>query len=212
MRGVRLAVLRQGLYRMQARALLGAIAEVTAGGGHPHVSIMIPLVSDRAELILVRDWIREEIASALEQYEIAHAPPIGTMIETPRAALSAAEIAREADFFSFGTNDLTQLIFGFSRDDLEVQMMGEYLAMGLLENNPFEVLDPGTVGPLIAAATRTARLAKPEISVGVCGEHGGDPASIVQLVAAGVDYVSCSPFRVPVARLAIAQALIHQDS
>jgi len=212
MRGVRLAVLRQGLYRMQARALLGAIAEVTAAGGHPHVSIMIPLVSDRAELILVRDWIREEINTALEQYEIAHSPAVGTMIETPRAALSAAEIAREADFFSFGTNDLTQLVFGFSRDDVEVQMMGQYLEMGLLENNPFEVLDPGTVGPLIAAATRAARLAKPEIPVGICGEHGGDPASIAQLVAAGVDYVSCSPFRVPVARLAVAQALIQQDS
>ena len=215
-RGVRLALLREGLYRMQARALMGAVADVIAAGGHPHAAIMVPLVADRRELATVRGWIVEEIEAAAEEFGLTEPDfhgglPVGTMIETPRAALLAGELAAEADFFSFGTNDLTQMVFGFSRDDVEARVMGHYLDADVLDANPFQHLDPGAVAPLVAAATRAGRMARPDLEVGVCGEHGGDPASIALLVAAGVDYVSCSPFRVPVARLAVAQALIARD-
>ena len=207
-RGIRLAVMREGLYRMQTRALLAAMADVRESGSHPHAAVMLPLVSTSAELELVRGWVLDEIAAAAP----LEPPTVGTMIETPRAALLAGEMARHADFFSFGTNDLTQMVFGFSRDDVEQRIMGEYLSRGLLPDNPFQKLDPGAVAPLVAAATRAGRLAHPDLEVGVCGEHGGDPTSIHLLVAAGIDYVSCSPFRVPVARLAVAQALISLDA
>src|SRR6185437_12443934 len=133
---------------------------------------------------------------------------IGTMIETPRAALRAGEIAEEADFFSFGTNDLTQMTFGFSRDDVEGRMMTAYLELGLLPRNPFEVVDFDGVGELVRLGTERGRATKPNLKVGVCGEHGGEPASIGLFYGAGLDYVSCSPFRVPVARLAAAQAVL----
>jgi pyruvate,orthophosphate dikinase len=133
---------------------------------------------------------------------------IGTMIETPRAALVAGEIAEEADFFSFGTNDLTQMTFGFSRDDVEGRMMGAYLELGLLPRNPFEVVDADGVGQLVRLGTERGRATRPSLKVGVCGEHGGDPESISLFYDAGLDYVSCSPFRVPVARLAAAQAVL----
>ncbi|HEX7459857.1 MAG TPA: putative PEP-binding protein, partial [Acidimicrobiales bacterium] len=133
---------------------------------------------------------------------------IGTMIETPRAALRAGEIAEEADFFSFGTNDLTQMTFGFSRDDVEGRMMSAYLEEGLLKRNPFEVVDPDGVGELVRLGTERGRATRPSLKVGVCGEHGGDPESIATFAAAGLDYVSCSPFRVPIARLAAAQAVL----
>ena len=196
---------------MQARAIAKAISDITREGGKPNVSIMIPLVVDRKELEIIRGWIEGAITEIMKAGNFSEAPRVGTMIETPRAALSASEIAKEADFFSFGTNDLTQMVFGFSRDDIEKEVMEQYLQMNVLENNPFEVLDSGTIAPLIAAATRAARISRPGIEVGVCGEHGGEPSSISLLVEAGVDYVSCSPFRVPVARLATAQALITQD-
>ena len=207
-RGIRLAVLREGLYRMQTRALLAAMADLRDTGSHPQAAVMLPLVATAAELELVRGWVLDEIDVAAPD----EPPPVGTMIETPRAALLAGEMAHHADFFSFGTNDLTQMVFGFSRDDVEQRIMGEYLSRGLLPDNPFERLDPGAVAPLVAAATKAGRLAHPGLEVGVCGEHGGDPASIHLLVAAGVDYVSCSPFRVPIARLAVAQALILLDA
>jgi pyruvate,orthophosphate dikinase len=130
------------------------------------------------------------------------------MIETPRAALRADEIAEVADFFSFGTNDLTQMTFGFSRDDVEGRMMDAYLELGLLPRNPFEVVDAGGVGELVQIGTDRGRATRPSLKVGVCGEHGGDPASIDLFYRAGLDYVSCSPFRVPVARLAAAQAVL----
>jgi pyruvate,orthophosphate dikinase len=135
---------------------------------------------------------------------------IGTMIETPRAALRAAEIAEVADFFSFGTNDLTQMTFGFSRDDVEGRMMDAYLELGLLPRNPFEVVDFDGVGELVRLGTERGRSTKPGLKVGVCGEHGGDPQSIALFYDAGLDYVSCSPFRVPVARLAAAQAVLAE--
>ena len=206
-RGIRLAVLREGLYRMQVRALLGAMDDATAAGSHAHAAIMVPLVSTAAELALVRGWVLDEI----EEWDPTEPPAVGTMIETPRAALLAADMAAHADFFSFGTNDLTQMVFGLSRDDVEQRMMGPYIERGLLPADPFAHLDPGAVAPLVAAATRAGRMARPDLEVGVCGEHGGDPESIRLLVEAGVDSVSCSPFRVPVARLAVAQALIASD-
>ena len=133
---------------------------------------------------------------------------IGTMIETPRAAVCADEIAEEADFFSFGTNDLTQMTFGFSRDDVEGRMMSAYLEEGLLKRNPFETIDQDGVGQLVFDAVERGRETKPDLKLGVCGEHGGDPESIDFFYRAGLDYVSCSPFRVPIARLAAAQAVI----
>ena len=133
---------------------------------------------------------------------------IGTMIETPRAALRADEIAEEADFFSFGTNDLTQMTFGFSRDDVESRMMPAYLELGLLKRNPFETIDQGGVGELVKLAAQRGRAARKDLKLGVCGEHGGDPESIRLFYEAGLDYVSCSPFRVPIARLAAAQAVL----
>jgi pyruvate,orthophosphate dikinase len=135
---------------------------------------------------------------------------IGTMIETPRAALCADEIAEVAEFFSFGTNDLTQMTFGFSRDDVESRMMPAYLAQGLLRRNPFETIDESGVGDLVNVAVERGRSTNPKLKLGVCGEHGGDPASIAFFQRVGLDYVSCSPFRVPVARLAAAQAIVGE--
>jgi pyruvate,orthophosphate dikinase len=137
---------------------------------------------------------------------------IGTMIETPRAALRAGDIAEEADFFSFGTNDLTQMTFGFSRDDVEGRMMSAYLEQGLLKRNPFEVVDPDGVGELVRIGVERGRATRPTLKIGVCGEHGGDPESIATFARAGLDYVSCSPFRVPIARLAAAQAVLAGDT
>jgi pyruvate,orthophosphate dikinase len=204
-RGVRLGVLKPGLYSMQVRALMEAAADRVAAGGRPVVEIMIPLTVARAELAEARRWVEEALAEAgASGLEVR----IGTMIETPRAALRAGEIAEVAEFFSFGTNDLTQLTFGFSRDDVEGRMMSAYLAKGLLPANPFETVDPAGVGELVRLACERGRASRPDLKLGVCGEHGGDPASIEVFAGAGVDYVSCSPFRVPVARLAAAQALL----
>jgi len=169
---------------------------------------MLPLVATASELALVRGWVLDEMTTSA----IGDALPVGTMVETPRAALRADDLAIHADFFSFGTNDLTQMVFGLSRDDAERDLMGKYRERGVLDANPFEHLDEGAVAPLVAAAIRAGRETRPGLEVGVCGEHGGDPRSIHLLVEAGVDYVSCSPFRVPVARLAVAQALIAQGA
>ena len=203
-RGVRLAILREQLYRMQTRALIGALLDVKGMGKKPNVDIMIPLVSEVRELNLVRSWIEEEIASIEDELR----PRIGTMIETPRASVTAEEVAKSADFFSFGTNDLTQLVFGFSRDDIESRVIGMYINEGILSANPFETLDFQGVGHVIKHAIDKGRKINPELEIGVCGEHGGDPESIQFFFDAGVDYVSCSPFRVPVARLAAAQAVL----
>ena len=204
-RGVRLAIVRDGLYRMQVRSLLLAIAERKAAGGTPIVGIMIPLVSDVAELEMVKAWIAEELA-AVDPDTLGEIM-VGTMIETPRAALTSAQIAPVAEFFSFGTNDLTQLTWGFSRDDVEARVISRYQDLGILDANPFESLDRIGVGALVTSAITNGRQANPDLEIGVCGEHGGDPSSIEFFVAAGVDYVSCSPYRVPVARLALAQAI-----
>ncbi|MGA2837232.1 MAG: pyruvate, phosphate dikinase [Acidimicrobiales bacterium] len=217
-RGVRLGVIKPGLYAMQVRALMEAALDRVDAGGHPVVEIMIPLTVSREELALARSWVEGAVSEA----KAAAAPSrkgskaakgslevlIGTMIETPRAALRAGDIAEEADFFSFGTNDLTQMTFGFSRDDVEGRMMSAYLEEGLLTRNPFEVVDADGVGELVRLGTERGRATRPSLKVGVCGEHGGDPESIATFAAAGLDYVSCSPFRVPIARLAAAQAVL----
>ncbi|HET6793936.1 MAG TPA: putative PEP-binding protein, partial [Acidimicrobiales bacterium] len=207
-RGVRLGVIKPGLYAMQVRALMEAAAERVAAGGRPVVEIMIPLTVTREELALARSWVEDAVRQATEGVAKPIEVLIGTMVETPRAAVRADEIAEEAQFFSFGTNDLTQMTFGFSRDDVEGRMMSAYLEHGLLPRNPFETIDQSGVGDLVRTAVERGRSTKPDIKLGVCGEHGGDPESITFFAEAGLDYVSCSPFRVPIARLAAAQAVL----
>jgi pyruvate,orthophosphate dikinase len=207
-RGVRLGVVKPGLYAMQVRALLDAATKLRAAGGNPIVEIMIPLTVTREEMALARSWVEKEIEDEYKGVRKRPEITIGTMIETPRAALRADEIAEVSDFFSFGTNDLTQMAFGFSRDDVESRMMPAYLEQGLLERNPFETIDRGGVGELVKIGAQRGRETKPKLKLGVCGEHGGDPESIALFYEAGLDYVSCSPFRVPIARLAAAQAIV----
>src|SRR2546423_15561049 len=173
-RGVRAGVIKPGLYAMQVRAPMEAAAERTKKGGKPVVEIMIPLTVTREELALARGWTEEAIAEATKGAKKRIKVLIGTMIETPRAAIRADEIAEEADFFSFGTNDLTQMTFGFSRDDVEGRMMATYLELGLLKRNPFETIDPGGVGELVKTGVTRGRATKPDLKLGVCGEHGGD--------------------------------------
>ncbi|MFM8867316.1 MAG: pyruvate, phosphate dikinase [Ilumatobacteraceae bacterium] len=218
-RGVRLAVLKPGLYAMQVRALLDAADIVAAEGCQPIVEVMIPLTINKDELALARSWVEEAI---VEHARSPKATPkqsskkgakrprvtIGTMIETPRAALVAGELAEVSDFFSFGTNDLTQMTYAFSRDDVESRMMPAYLEAGLLKRNPFETIDQVGVGELVREAVKRGRKTKRSLKLGVCGEHGGDPESIAMFYRAGLDYVSCSPYRIPIARLAAAQAII----
>jgi pyruvate,orthophosphate dikinase len=207
-RGVRLGVVKPGLYGMQVRALMEAAAELRAQGKNPIVEVMIPLTVTREELALARSWVQDAIDEATKGMKKPPEVTIGTMIETPRAAIRADEIAEEADFFSFGTNDLTQMTFGFSRDDVESRMMPAYLEQGLLKRNPFETIDQSGVGELVRMGAARGRATKKKLKLGVCGEHGGDPESIGLFYDAGLDYVSCSPFRVPIARLAAAQAVI----
>ncbi|HET9517370.1 MAG TPA: pyruvate, phosphate dikinase [Actinoplanes sp.] len=204
LRGVRLGLVVPGLFAMQVRAIAEAAAARVRAGGDPRPEIMVPLVGDARELRLVR----AEAQAVLDGVDGAPPIRIGTMIEVPRAALTAAEIALEADFFSFGTNDLTQMTWGFSRDDVEAAFFTRYLDLGIFDSSPFEVLDQAGVGELVRLAVREGRSARPELTVGVCGEHGGDPASVHFFHAAGLDYVSCSPYRVPVARLEAGRAAL----
>ena len=217
-RGVRLGVVKPGLYAMQVRALMQAADEVAAEGYEPVVEVMIPLTVTREELALARSWVEAVLVEYATRPKVKVAGrgkkvtrpkvTIGTMIETPRAALRADELAEHADFFSFGTNDLTQMTFGFSRDDVESRMMPAYLEAGLLKRNPFETIDQTGVGELVEIAAKRGRKAKRKLKLGVCGEHGGDPESIALFYRAGLDYVSCSPYRIPIARLAAAQSII----
>ena len=203
-RGVRLGLLRPELYAAQVEALAGAVADRRAAGGDPRVEIMVPLVSTAGELAAAVGAVH----SAWKGADAGAAPPVGTMIETPRACLIAGELASGVEFASFGTNDLTQMVFGFSRDDTATQVIAPYVADGLLNADPFASLDPAGVGELVSSAMDRGRAANPGLRAGICGEHGGDPASIKFAVHAGLDYVSCSPYRVPIARLAAAQALL----
>ncbi len=207
-RGVRLGLTVPGVYAMQVRAIAEAAAERALAGGDPRVEIMVPLVASRMELHLVRDEADAVLGEVAEQYDVAFTAPIGSMIELPRAALTSDRIAPVADFFSYGTNDLTQTTWGFSRDDVEASVFQRYLDDGVLMVSPFETLDQAGVGALVATSAEQARRARPDIKLGVCGEHGGDPASIEFFHRTGLDYVSCSPFRVPVARLEAGRAAI----
>ncbi|MGH9288200.1 MAG: putative PEP-binding protein, partial [Acidimicrobiales bacterium] len=207
-RGVRLGVLKPGLYAMQVRALMEAAVERVEAGGKPVVEIMVPLTVSREEMAEARRWIEAAVEETTANAKKKPKVIIGTMIETPRAAIRADEIADESDFFSFGTNDLTQMTFGFSRDDVEARLMPAYIEGGLLTRNPFETIDRGGVGELVKMGSARGRKANAALKLGVCGEHGGDPESIALFYEAGLDYVSCSPFRVPIARLAAAQAIL----
>jgi pyruvate,orthophosphate dikinase len=199
-RGVRLGILFPELYEMQVRALFAAAAR-TPGA---RIEVMVPLVAYERELELVRALI-ERVAS-----EHAHGDYlIGTMIEIPRACFQADMIARDADFFSFGTNDLTQTALGFSRDDIEGRVLARYIDVKILDRSPFETLDTPGVGQMVRMGAWLGRKTKPELKIGVCGEHGGDPDSIDFLHNSGIDYVSCSPYRVPIARVAAAQAAVR---
>jgi pyruvate,orthophosphate dikinase len=210
-RGVRLGIMRPELYRTQVRALFEAAIQRKLAGGDPHVEVMIPLSVSEPELALAVSWVREvaeEIAGAsygAGGFNYA----VGTMIETPRAALVAGEVAHVAEFFSFGTNDLTQMAFGFSRDDIEGRFLPRYLELHLLAANPFETLDIDGVGLLVEMAVERGRAVRPDLKLGICGEHGGDPASVEFFHRVGLDYVSCSPYRVPLARLAAAHAALE---
>ena len=206
-RGVRLGLIRPELYAAQVEALAGAVADRRAAGGDPRVEIMVPLVSTARELRASVGAIRAAWTGELAE-RAGPMPRIGTMIETPRACLIAGQFAPEVDFVSFGTNDLTQMVFGFSRDDTATRVIVPYVADGLLDADPFACLDPDGVGELMSGALVRGRAANPDLRAGMCGEHGGDPASIAFAVQVGLDYVSCSPYRVPVARLAAAQALL----
>jgi pyruvate, orthophosphate dikinase len=211
LRGVRLGIVVPGLFGMQVRAILEAAAARKKAGGDPHVEIMIPLVGAVQELELVKEEaeaIAEEVAQS-EGVEIDHL--IGTMIELPRAAITAAQIAEAAQFFSFGTNDLTQTTWGFSRDDVEAAFFSAYLDKGIFGASPFETLDRDGVGALVRMGVEEGRKTRPDIKVGVCGEHGGDPDSVHFFHDVGLDYVSCSPFRVPVARLEAGRAALSSE-
>ncbi len=202
LRGVRLGLVIEGLFRMQARAVLEATAELRQRGKDPRPEIMIPLVAAVQELEIMRGRIETTVAEVTERTGVPmQDTPIGTMLELPRAALTAAEIAAHAEFFSFGTNDLTQTTWGFSRDDVEAAFFSNYMESGIFGVSPFETLDLAGVGALVKMAADAGRQARPDLHLGVCGEHGGDPASIHFFNEVGLDYVSCSPFRVPVARL-----------
>ena len=201
LRGVRLGLVVPGLYGMQVRAIAEAAAELKAAGKDPRVEIMVPLVGAVQELESIRDDARKILAEVQQSTGQDLDALVGTMIEVPRAALTAGQIAEAAEFFSFGTNDLTQMGWGFSRDDVESAFFSRYLELGIFGVSPFESLDVEGIGRLVRIATEEGRAARPGLKVGVCGEHGGDPDSIHFFAEVGLDYVSCSPFRVPVARL-----------
>ena len=211
LRGVRLGLTVPGLFAMQVRAAAEAAADRVKAGGDPQVEIMVPLVGSVMELHLIRDEADAVLREVAEREGVRLSIPIGTMIELPRAALTAGRIAEAADFFSFGTNDLTQTAWGFSRDDVEAAFFAAYLDKGVFTVSPFETLDNIGVGRLVKIATEEGRAAKPSLKTGVCGEHGGDPESVHFFHDVGLDYVSCSPFRVPVTRLEAGRAAIAED-
>ncbi|GHE55744.1 hypothetical protein GCM10017771_78370 [Streptomyces capitiformicae] len=193
---------------MQVRAIAEAVVERVRAGGSPHAEIMVPLVGAVEELRLAREEVERVLARVGEETGVPVRCPVGTMIELPRAALTAGRIAEEAEFFSFGTNDLTQTAWGFSRDDVEAAFFSAYLDKGVFTASPFETIDRDGVGRLVRIAVDEGRAARPDLTVGVCGEHGGDPEAVHFFHAAGLDYVSCSPFRVPVARLEAGRATL----
>jgi pyruvate,orthophosphate dikinase len=196
---------------MQVEAIITAGALLVKEGLDVNPEIMIPLTVDVEEMHRLRQDLSLVAAQVQERYGVKVHYMFGTMIETPRAALTAGEIAKESEFFSFGTNDLTQMVFGFSRDDAEGKFLRSYIDTGVLPHDPFASIDLEGVGALVKMGVEAGRRERPNLEIGICGEHGGDPASVVFCHETGLDYVSCSPFRVPVARLAAAQAALADD-
>ena len=207
-RGCRLGITYPEIYRMQSRAILQAAAQLVKEGRDIHVEIEIPLAIDPLEVKMLREEIVAVGQAVQAENEVLLDYRIGTMLELPRACLLADELAQYSDYFTFGTNDLTQTTLGFSRDDAEGKFMQPYLDKKILKDNPFAVLDRSGVGKLVALAVQNARAVKPGISLGICGEHGGDPSSIEFCHQVGLTFVSCSPYRVPAARIASAQSQI----
>jgi pyruvate,orthophosphate dikinase len=210
LRGVRLGLVITGLYQMQVRAIAHAAADRIKAGGDPRPEIMIPLVGAVQELEAAREETEKVLAEVAAETGTSVHTLIGTMIEVPRAALTAGQIAQAAEFFSFGTNDLTQMGWGFSRDDVEGSFFGRYIDLGVFGVSPFETLDTEGIGRLVKIAVEEGRATRPDLKIGVCGEHGGDPDSVHFFHSAGLDYVSCSPFRVPVARLEAGRAAVME--
>ncbi len=210
-RGCRLGITNPEVYRMQARAIFEAAAELIKEGNKPVPEVMIPLVGHVNELKLTKKDVVEVAEEVMKEKGINIEYMVGTMIELPRAALTADEIAKEAEFFSYGTNDLTQTTFGFSRDDVEGKFLPVYIEKKILTDNPFAVIDREGVGELIRIGIERGRRTRPDLEVGICGEHGGEPSSVEFCYKVGMNYVSCSPFRVPIARLAAAQAVLKED-
>jgi pyruvate,orthophosphate dikinase len=209
LRGDRLGIIMPEITEMQVRAILEAAIHVKRSGIEVHPQIMIPLAGHVNELKILKQLTQHVAEDVFKEAGTTVETKFGTMIEVPRAALTADEMATEAEFFSFGTNDLTQTTFGISRDDAEAKFLITYTEKGILPENPFHHLDQGGVGKLIEMSVRLGRSTRPGMSMGICGEHGGDPASIAFCDRAGLNYVSCSPFRVPIARLAAAQAALN---
>jgi pyruvate,orthophosphate dikinase len=207
LRGCRLGIMFPDFVKIQTRAILNAQIAVKKAGGNPIAKIMIPLVGHANELKATKQLLEAEAKAVEAKAGVEVDYKFGTMIEVPRGALTADEIAKDAAFFSFGTNDLTQMTFGYSRDDAEGGFLLKYIEEGILPVNPFQTLDDAVAG-LMKVAVDKGRATRPDLELGICGEHGGDPASIFKCEALGLDYVSCSPFRVPVARLAAAQATL----
>jgi pyruvate, orthophosphate dikinase len=210
LRGVRLGLLMPELTQMQMRAILEAACQCVKEGVEVHPEVMIPLTSHVNELKAHRDALAAVAKEVMEERGITVDYKFGTMIEIPRAALTAGEIAEIAEFFSFGTNDLTQTTFGISRDDAEKGFLIDYIQRGVLAENPFETIDENGVAKLMGISVDLGRKVRPELEVGICGEHGGDPKSITICHRLGLNYVSCSPYRVPIARLAAAQAALGE--
>ena len=208
-RGCRLAITYPEIARMQTRAVIEAAINVNKKGMNVTPEIMIPLVGDVNELKYVKKVVTDTADKVIADAGVKLEYHVGTMIEIPRAAVTADEIAKEAEFFSFGTNDLTQMTFGFSRDDA-AKFLNEYYAKGIFENDPFAKLDQNGVGKLVEMAAKLGKQTRPDIHMGICGEHGGEPSSVEFCHRVGLDYVSCSPFRVPLARLAAAQAVVKE--
>jgi len=206
-RGCRLGITYPEITEMQARAIIEAACNLKAKGLEPKPEIMVPLIGTVQEFKLQEEIIRRVAAEVFAEKGVEVDYMVGTMIEIPRAALTANEIAEYAEFFSFGTNDLTQMTFGYSRDDAG-KFLPIYINKGILKNDPFQALDQTGVGQLVEMGTQKGRSVRPELKVGICGEHGGEPSSVEFCHRVGMDYVSCSPFRVPIARLAAAQAAI----
>jgi pyruvate,orthophosphate dikinase len=208
LRGIRLSIVMPEIVVMQVRAIFEAAANMTLKGIKVKPEIMIPLTGHVNELTFIQPKLVEIAKQVMKEKGVEFPYKFGTMIEIPRAALTAGEIAHVAEFFSFGTNDLTQMTYGYSRDDAERNFLAVYVGNGILPSNPFQTVDQAGVGRLMKMSVDEGRAVRPDLEVGICGEHGGDPASIEFCHTIGQNYVSCSPFRVPVARLAAAHAAL----